>query len=55
MHQKYKARVQPKGGSKMSFQVKTDVGLDDGALEGALEGVDYFKVVRRKRDVRGYM
>ena len=27
------------------------VGLDDGALEGA----DYFKVVRRKRDVRGYI
>ena len=24
MHQKYKARVEPKGGSKMSFQVKTD-------------------------------
>ena len=32
----------------MSFQVKTDVGLDDGALEGALEGADYLKVKRRE-------
>ena len=28
MHQKYKEIVEPKGGSKMSFQVKTDIYSD---------------------------
>ena len=40
---------------KDKYVCQLTVGLDDGALEGALEGADYFKVERRKRDVRGYI